>query len=86
MSTLSSRKVTSGKVRSLVSYVGELHPDVELDTETTGYYNLYDLIQIFGQACGKWCLTYDKNRNKINSFVERYDLIASDARMLYIEY
>lgn len=86
MSSLNSRKVSSGKVRSLVSYVGELHPDVELDTERTGYYSLYGLIQVFGQACGKWCLTYDHDRSKIDSFVERYDLIASDARMMHVEY
>lgn len=85
MSSLNSRKVASGKERLLVSYVGELHTDVELDTEKTGYYNLYDLIQIFAQACGKWCLTYDNDREKINLFVERYDLIASDARMMYVK-
>lgn len=86
MSNLRSKKVVAGKVRSLVSYVGELHPDVDLDTEKTGYYSLHDLIQVFGQACGKWCSTYDSDRSKIHSFVERYDLITSDARMLHIEY
>ena len=86
MSNLESRKVKSGKTRKLVAYVGEMHPDVELDESTTGYYNLQKLILEFGQACGRWCLTYGKDREKIHSFVERYDLIASDARMLNIEY
>ena len=86
MSSLKSRKVVSGKVRALVSYVGELHPDAELDNRNTGYYSLYGLILVFGQACGKWCLTYDEDRNKIYSFVERYDLIASDARMMHVKY
>lgn len=86
MSNLQSRKVASGKVRALVSYVGEMHPDVELDEQKTGYYNLYGLIQVVAEACGKWCLTYDIDRSKIDYFVERYDLIASDARMLNIEY
>lgn len=86
MSNLQSRKVAKGKVRGLVSYVGKVHPEVELDQEKTGYYNLYDLILIFGQACEKWCLTYGTDRLKIDSFVERYDLIASDARMLIFEY
>jgi len=85
MSSLNSRKVASGKVRSLVSYVGELPSEVKLDTDKTGYYSLHDLIQVFGQACGKWCLTYDKDRSKIDSFVERYDLIASDARMMHVD-
>ena len=86
MSSLTSRKVASGKVRSLVSYVGTLHPDVNLNIEKTGYYNLYDLIQVFGLACGKWLQTYGTERDKIESFVQRYDLITSDARMLHVEY
>ena len=85
MSNLRSRKVAQGKVRALVSYVGELHSEVEINEENTGYYNLYGLIQVFGQACGKWLETYNEQRDKIDSFVERYDLIASDARMLHID-
>lgn len=84
MSNLDSRKVLSGKVRRLVAYVGDIPSDVVLDESKTGYYNLQKLILAFGQACGKWCETYGTNREKIYSFVERYDLIASDARMLRI--
>ncbi|MFZ6749691.1 hypothetical protein [Undibacterium sp. Ren11W] len=85
MSNLDSRKVQSGKARRLVAYVGEIHPDVVLDETKTGYYNLQKLISAIGQACEKWCYTYGDNREKIHSFVERYDLIASDARMLRID-
>jgi hypothetical protein len=84
MSNLDSRKVLSGKARRLIFYVGEIPPDVVLDETKTGYYNLQKLIYAVGQACGKWCETYCKNREKIHTFVERYDLIASDARMLKI--
>ena len=86
MSNLKSRKVASGKERALVAYVGEPHPGVKLDQTNTSYYNLYSLIKVIGNACGSWCLTYDKDRKKIHTFVARYDLIASDARMLNIEY
>lgn len=86
MSNLKSRKVASGKVRSLVAYVGELDPKLELNSKGSGYYSLYAFIQVFSRACGKWCLTYDSDRSKIHTFVERYDLIASDARMLHVEY
>lgn len=86
MSSTTSRKVAIGKIRCLVAYVGELHPNVKLDNNKNGYYNLFELIQVISQACGKWCQTYNENRNKIYSFVERYDLIVSDARMLHIEY
>lgn len=84
MSNLDSRKVLSGKVRRLVAHVGELPSEVKLDTTNLGHYNLQKLILEFGQACGRWCRTYGDEREKIHDFVERYDLIASDARMLRI--
>lgn len=86
MSSLESRKVAAGKVRTLVSYVGYLHPDVDLDATDTGYYDLYALIRAFGSACTAWCMSYSEDRSKFEQFVSRYDLIASDARMLDIEY
>ena len=84
MSNLDSRKVRAGKVRSLVTYVGDLPPDVQLDQSVTGYYDLRRLILEFGYACERWIRTYDEDRSKIDCFIERYDLIASDARMLHI--
>jgi hypothetical protein len=85
MSNLDSRKVRAGKIRRLVAYVGELPVGIKLEEQNTGYFNLQKLILTFADACGKWCETYDKERSKITAFVERYDLIASDARMLHIE-
>jgi hypothetical protein len=85
MSNLDSRKVLSGKVRRLIAYVGEIDPNVKLDSTNVGYYNLQKLICEIGYACGRWCETYGVDREKIHSFVERYDLIASDARMLRVQ-
>jgi len=84
MSNLDSRKVRAGKVRALVTYVGDLPSDVELDQSTTGYYDLRKLLLEFGYACERWIRTYDEDRSKIDSFIDRYDLIASDARMLHV--
>lgn len=85
MSNLDSRKVLSGKVRRLIAYVGEIHPEVTLDSTTVGYYNIQKLILAVGVACGRWCKTYGDDREKIHSFVERYDLITSDARMFRVK-
>lgn len=85
MSNLDSRKVLSGKVRRLVTYLGELPADVELPEGNAGYYNLQALIFAIANAVGKWADTYNEDRDKIHSFVKRYGLIASDARMLKIE-
>jgi hypothetical protein len=84
MSNLRSRKVASGEVRPLVAYVGKMVDGVKLDNEKTGYYDLQALILEFGHACGRWLETYNDDREKIHPFVERYDLIASDARMLRV--
>jgi hypothetical protein len=84
MSNLDSRKVRSGSVRRLVTYIGELPDEMVLDQSTTGYYNLQKLIIEFSVACGRWIETYDCNRSKIDLFVTRYDLITSDARMLWV--
>lgn len=82
MSNLNSRRVRSGSVRSLVAYVGNIPQQVTLDQTGVGYYNLRALILEFAAACHRWMETYNNDRSKIDQLVERYDLIASDARML----
>ena len=84
MSSLTSRKVKAGSVRALVSYVGTMPSGVTLNDTTTGYYDLRALILAFGAALGRWLESYNLQRKKFRSFVERYDLIASDARMQYV--
>jgi hypothetical protein len=84
MSNLNSRKVKSGHTRMLVGYVGDMPAELYPDSDKIGYYNIKGLIKAIAEACGKWCLTYCKEREKIHNFVKRYDLIASDARMLEI--
>lgn len=84
MSNLDSRKVRNGSVRRLVAHVGELPEGLVLDQSTTGHYNLRALILEFAAACGRWVETYNTDRDKIESFVERYDLITSDARMMRV--
>lgn len=85
MSNLDSRKVQAGKVRRLMIYVGKLPNGVKLDDASIGYLSLRALIFEFAAACAKWVETYNDDRSKITSFVERYDLIASDARMLWVD-
>lgn len=84
MSSLTSRKIKKGNVRMLVGYLGEVPSEVTLNNSDVGYYKIRDLIMVVANAFAQWCQTYDIDRNKINDFVERYDLIASDDRMLKI--
>jgi hypothetical protein len=85
MSNSSSRKVASGKIRMLVFHIGKIPEHVNLSKENTGYYELHKLIVHFGTSCGKWLESYSVDRDKFKYFLERYDLIVSDSRMLHIE-
>jgi len=85
MSNLDSRKVLSGKVKRLVFYVGKMPPSVSLQEHDTKYYSLTAFICAFAAACEDWLQSYNTSRDKLPTFVERYDLITSDSRMLRID-
>lgn len=82
MSNLDSRKNRSGQIRKLIFYVGILPKYIQISDATTGYYSLTNLITALAIGIEKWGNTYNSDRHKIYSFIERYDLIASDARMV----
>ena len=85
MSNLDSRKVLDGKVKRLMLYVGVLPSSIHSETSDMKYYSLQILILSVVTACGKWFESYNTDRAKMESFVKRYDLIASDNRMLWID-
>uniref|UniRef100_E6QVB9 Apea-like HEPN domain-containing protein n=1 Tax=mine drainage metagenome TaxID=410659 RepID=E6QVB9_9ZZZZ len=85
MSNLDSRKVQAGKVKRLMFYVGILPNDIEIDSDETKHYSLQELILAIANACGQWFNSYNLDRNKIDAFVTRNDLIVSDNRMLWID-
>jgi len=84
MSNLDSRKVTAGKVKRLVFYVGQLPTTVALPEDHAKYYNLSHFLQAVITGCQGWLQSYNTHKNKFPTFVERYDLITSDSRMLKI--
>lgn len=85
MSNSNSRKVASGKTRKLVIHIGSLPEHISLSEENTGYYEFHKLIMHFKTSCEKWLKSYIVDKDKIKYFIERYDLIVSDARLLHIE-
>ena len=85
MSNLDSRKVVAGKVKRLMLYVGVLPASTPPESIEAKYYNLQKLIVAVVSGCERWFSTYNADRAKIESFVKRYDLIASDNRMLKID-
>ena len=86
MSNLDSRKVVSGKIKRLMFYVGTLPKGMPSEGPDAIYYNFTTLILTIAKGCEKWLNTYDTDRNKIDSFVKRYDLITSDNRMFRVNF
>lgn len=75
-----SRKTISGKVNQLQPYVASLGHDMGNNT-----LNLWELVNVISAAVQKWLETYSIEPAKMESFIERYDLILSDARFVSIK-
>jgi len=81
MTNLASCKVVAGKVSSIIPYAGGppmLSPIVDGMPKP---FNLYGLIVSIGDGIGRWAESYDQDRDKFLSFIERYNLTISDSRM-----
>jgi hypothetical protein len=85
MSNVDSRRILGGRVKRLMSYVGNLPADMPVESADTKYYNLFALIQATVAACSRWADSFNKDRSKFEHFLDRYDLIVSDARLLKVE-
>ncbi|MER8995576.1 hypothetical protein [Mesorhizobium sp. M0678] len=78
MTNLSSRQVTRKKVRRISIRIGG-------EGETADgihYFNFFALIQVFAAALESWLGSYNDDREKFATFVERYDKTISDSRQL----
>jgi hypothetical protein len=85
MTNLESRKVLAGKVKKLVPVVINRSLPInvaDLPTEDNSkFFDLYKLIQALSLGAGeKWPQSFNAERDKFKTFIERYDLIISDKR------
>lgn len=81
MTNLASRKVVSGKVSPIMPYAGGPAALPALAPGSPKPFNLYGLIVSVGDGIGRWAESYNRDRDKFLSFIERYDLTISDCRM-----
>jgi hypothetical protein len=81
MTNVASRKVVAGKVSSIVPYAGGPPTLSPIADGMPKPFNLYGLIISIGDGIGRWAESYNQDRNKFLSFIERYDLTISDSRM-----
>jgi hypothetical protein len=85
MSNLDSRRVLAGRISRLMSYVGTLPAGFATKNREAKCYDLFALIRAVGAACSSWAESSNKDRRKFKQFLDRYDLIVSDNRLLRIE-
>lgn len=80
MTNLEASKVASNAVRRISFYVAQPVENLNLQSEAVYYFKFKDLIDAFAIAQGRWIESYNRDREKFATFVERYDQTLSDVR------
>ena len=86
MTNLDSRKVHSGKTHRLLPRIA--HPDRDLPPfvdEMKVFHVARFVVIILPQGIERWLNSYNQDRKKFAEFVERYDTVVSEARLVYKE-
>ncbi len=80
MTNAYSRKVTQEYVKQLKFYVSNSDkPDIIGDVQSN-YFNIKSLIETVSVGIGKWAESFNSDKDKIEGFLERYDMVISDSR------
>ena len=83
MTNLESHKVRKGSSYRLVPSIVSPDIDVPPRRENEKYLHVARfLMRVLPTGVQKWLETYDNEREKIYTFVERYDTIVSDVRLV----
>ena len=81
MTNLDSHKVRKGHVRRLVPMVSA--SDEFTNVGIVGFFNIGHFLRIVTrQGLKKWLSSYNEDRDKFPSFVQRFDTIASEVRVV----
>lgn len=86
MTNLDSRRVASGAVRRLTFYVGHLPPDFPTELPDTKHFDLWQLLDEIIESVGRFCESFNADRDKFETFIKRYDRIISDFRYLEFDW
>lgn len=81
MTTLESRKVAAGKVSPIAPYVANPATVLSPRPGSLKPFNLYSLIVSVTVGIETWLESYNQDKNKFLTFIERYDLTISDGRL-----
>lgn len=80
MTNVDSRKVSAGKVRRLIFFVGNVPDGFALHNVQAKYFNLQNLIYSIIDGLEKWTKEFNQEPIKVHQLIERYDRILSDLR------
>ena len=83
MTNLDSRKVHSGETHRLLPSI--FHPEHDRAAFENGmkvFHVSRLMVFVLPQGIAKWLDSYNQDRSKFAEFIERYDTIASEARMV----
>lgn len=83
MTNLDSRKVHSGRTHRLLPRI--VHPDRDVPPFVDGmkvFHVARFVITVLPQGIENWLSSYNRERGKFTEFVERYDTIVSEARLV----
>lgn len=89
ITSLDSNKVKQGKVKRLIAYVGGEIPKtvIELAEESqTKYFEIMALIRVLQEGVEKVLIDLNTRKLDLENFLNRYDLIVSDSRLLNVTY
>jgi len=86
MSNLDSRKVSASKVKRLISFVGPLPDGFPMESPDGKLLNLHGLVKAVAGGLQKQIEAMNLDRATLVRFLERYDLVISDSRLLTVTY
>lgn len=84
MTSLDSRKVKEGLETRLQFYISNSDTVYSDSSDEGKYFRFSDLISCIAKGIGQWGLSFNSDRQKIDTFINRYDRIISDSRQTYI--
>ena len=87
MSNLDSRKVQKGQIRRLVPVIFPSDREIPvLSGVDEGFFHMHRfLVDVFPKGIVGWVGSYSGNSDKLLTFIKRYDLVVSEARMMRAE-
>jgi hypothetical protein len=82
---LNSMKVRKGKISRLVGYVGELPSHWPMRDTEAKWFSILGLLRVVATGVQHYIQGMNESREGFDIFLERYDQIVSDSRLMRVE-